>query len=150
MHAGQAERRPAFLLFHSLHRFDVLLHRVARKYDRVGNVKIKIPDAVNLTVLLALGLFCQASGATDLAAGKSKAEMVCQTCHGMNGRGISAMVANIGGQQKQYLVKQLRDYRAGRRQHQQMSIIVQMLSDEDIDNVAEWYSSIVATFTIPE
>jgi len=60
------------------------------------------------------------------------------------------MVANIGGQQKQYLVKQLGDYRTGRRQHQQMSIIVQMLSDEDIDNVTEWYSSIVATFELPE
>lgn len=85
-----------------------------------------------------------------MTAGKSKAETVCQTCHGMDGRGISTMVANIGGQQKQYLVKQLEDYRAGRRQNQQMSIIVQMLSDEDIDNVTAWYSSIVATFEIPE
>ena len=76
--------------------------------------------------------------------------MVCQTCHGMNGKGILPMVANIGGQQKQYLVKQLEDYRDGRRQHQQMSIIVQTLSNDDIDNVTEWYSNIVATFTIPE
>ena len=100
--------------------------------------------------LAACLFFCQPVGAADLAAGKSKAEMVCQTCHGMDGRGVAAMVANIGGQQKQYLVKQLGDYRAGRRQHAQMSIIVQMLSDEDIDNVTEWYSSIVATFEIPE
>jgi cytochrome c553 len=31
-----------------------------------------------------------------------------------------------------------------------MSIIVQMLSEEDIDNVTDWYSSIIATFQIPE
>ncbi|MGB5452483.1 MAG: cytochrome c [Sedimenticolaceae bacterium] len=111
---------------------------------------IKAPRTVDLAVALAVGLFCQSIGAADIAAGKAKAETVCQTCHGMDGRGIVAMVANIGGQQKQYLVKQLGDYRAGRRQHQQMSIIVQMLSDEDIDNVTEWYSSIVATFEIPE
>lgn len=89
-------------------------------------------------------------GAADLAAGKSKAEMVCQTCHGMDGRGNTAMVGNIGGQQKQYLVKQLEDYRTGKRQHAQMSIIAQMLSEEDVDNVTEWYSSIVVTFEMPE
>ena len=112
---------------------------------------IKTPGIVKTALGLAPCLFfCQPIGAADLAAGKSKAETVCQTCHGMDGRGISAMVANIGGQQKQYLVKQLGDYRTGRRQHQQMSIIVQMLSDEDIDNVTEWYSSIVATFELPE
>ena len=111
----------------------------------------KRPDiAVNLMVTLAVGLFCNAAPAADLAAGKATAERVCQTCHGMDGRGIAAMVANIGGQQKQYLIKQLGDYRAGRRQHEQMSIIAQMLSDEDIDNVSEWYSSIVATFEIPD
>ena len=88
--------------------------------------------------------------AADLAAGKAKAEMVCQTCHGMDGRGNTAMVGNIGGQQKQYLVKQLQDYRSGQRQHAQMSIIAQMLSPEDIDNVTEWYSSIKVTFEIPE
>jgi cytochrome c553 len=112
---------------------------------------IKTSGIKQLVTSLAPCLFlCQPVGAADLAAGKKKAEMVCQTCHGMDGRGVAAMVANIGGQQKQYLVKQLGDYRAGRRQHAQMSIIVQMLSDQDIDNVTEWYSSIVATFEIPE
>ena len=106
----------------------------------------RISKAVLLGVLVCLG---QAVTAGDLAAGRAKAEMVCQTCHGMDGRGTAAMVANIGGQQKQYLMKQLNDYRAGRRQHEQMSIIVQMLSDEDVDNVTDWYSSIVATFEIP-
>jgi len=31
-----------------------------------------------------------------------------------------------------------------------MSIIAQMLSEEDIDNVTDWYSSIIATFEIPQ
>ena len=111
----------------------------------------KKPEIViDLAVALGVSLLCNAVHAADLAAGRAKAEMVCQTCHGMDGRGAMAMVANIGGQQKQYLVKQLGDYRSGRRQHEQMSIIAQMLSDEDIDNVSEWYSHIVATFEIPD
>jgi len=101
-------------------------------------------------LLCALGLLLAPAHAGDIVAGKAKAEAVCQTCHGMDGRGTAAMVANIGGQQKQYLMKQLGDYRAGRRQHEQMSIIVQMLSDEDIDNVTDWYSSVIATFEIPQ
>ena len=60
------------------------------------------------------------------------------------------MVANIGGQQKQYLVKQLEDYHSGKRQHAQMSIVAQMLSKEDIDNVTDWYSNIIVTFQLPE
>lgn len=99
---------------------------------------------------IALASLVTPLGAADLAAGKAKAEAVCQTCHGLDGRGVSAMVANIGGQQKQYLVKQLSDYRAGRRAHAQMSIIATMLSEQDIDNVTEWYASVVATFEIPE
>ncbi len=99
---------------------------------------------------IALASLVTPLGAADLAAGKAKAEAVCQTCHGLDGRGVSAMVANIGGQQKQYLIKQLSDYRAGRREHAQMSIIATMLSEQDIDNVTEWYASVVATFEIPE
>ncbi len=106
----------------------------------------------NAKRILSVALLCSAlpSGAADLAAGKAKAEAVCQTCHGLNGRGVMAMVANIGGQQKQYLVKQLSDYRSGKRQHEQMSIIAGMLTEQDIDNVTDWYSSIVATFEIPD
>jgi cytochrome c553 len=111
---------------------------------------IKAPDVVNSILAFALVLFSNPMSASDIAAGKLKAEMVCQTCHGMDGKGTTAMVANIGGQQKQYLVKQLGDYRSGKRQHAQMSIIASMLKDEDIDNVTEWYSSIVVTFEMPE
>ena len=111
---------------------------------------IRAPAVAGLAMSFMFVLAASSLSAADIAAGKSKAQSVCQTCHGMNGRGNSAMVANIGGQQKQYLVKQLEDYRAGKRQHAQMSIIAQMLSDEDIDNVTEWYSRIVVTFEMPE
>lgn len=90
------------------------------------------------------------ASAGDLAAGKTKAEAVCQTCHGIDGLATLPMAANLAGQQKLYLIAQLEAYRAGARQHQQMSIIAQMLSDEDIENVAEWYASIKVTIEMPE
>jgi len=88
--------------------------------------------------------------ASELAAGKAKAEAICQTCHGMDGRGTMPMVANIGGQQEDYIIGQLKAYKSGRRKHEQMSIIVQSLSDDDVRNVAKWYSSVKVTFKAPE
>jgi cytochrome c553 len=88
--------------------------------------------------------------AGDPAAGKAKAEETCQTCHGMDGKATIPMAANISGQQKEYIVAQLKAYHSGDRKHEQMSIVTKMLTDEDIENLAEWYSSIKITIEMPE
>ena len=88
--------------------------------------------------------------AGDLALGRAKAEMSCQTCHGLDGIATVPMAANLAGQQKLYLVAQLEAYRAGWRRHEQMNIIARQLSDEDIENLAEWYAAIRITVEMPE
>ena len=88
--------------------------------------------------------------AGDRVVAKAKIEAVCQTCHGMDGIGSIAGVPNLSGQKKDYMTIQLEAYRRGQRQHAQMSIIAQMLSDDDIDNVTDWYSSIKITVEKPE
>lgn len=90
------------------------------------------------------------ASAGDLALGRAKVESSCQTCHGLDGQATIAMAANLSGQQKDYMKIQLKAFRDGKRQHPQMSIIAQGLSDEDIDNVAEWYSSIRVTVELPD
>ncbi len=67
----------------------------------------------------------------------------------MDGRATVPMAANLSGQQKEYIVAQLEAYRSGKRHHEQMSIIAKMLNDDDIENVAEWYSSIKITIEMP-
>ncbi len=88
--------------------------------------------------------------AGDPSAGKAKVEAMCQTCHGVDGVATIPMAANLSGQQEGYLIAQLEAYRAGRRKHEQMSLIARMLSDDDIENVAAWYSNIKVTVEIPE
>ncbi len=88
--------------------------------------------------------------AGDLSAGKKKAEVFCQTCHGMDGIGTIAGVPNLSGQKEDYMKIQLEAYRAGKRQHLQMSTIAQTLSDQDIRDVSRWYSSIAITIIMPE
>lgn len=81
-----------------------------------------------------------------LQAGKEKAETICAACHGVTGKaesgGNSGAVPNIYAQQRDYLTIKLKDYRSGKLHHPQMTLIAQMLSDEDIENVSEWYSRI--------
>jgi len=100
--------------------------------------------------LAAIGLLAGPVYAGELAAGEAKVQSTCQTCHGMDGQSTLAMVPNLSGQRKQYIIIQLEAYRAGKRQHAQMNIIAQMLSDDDIENVADWYSNIKVSIEAPE
>ncbi len=103
-----------------------------------------------LAVSSVIGLPASIVHAGDLTIGKAKAQSICQTCHGMDGQATTAMVPNLSGQQKQYLVIQLEAFRSGKRQHAQMNIVAQMLTDDEIDNVAEWYSDIKVFVEAPE
>ena len=79
----------------------------------------------------------------SLQNGKAKAQTICSACHGMNGvaasGGNSVIVPNITAQHKDYLIKKLTDYKTGKIQHPQMTVIAGMLSEADIENVSEWY-----------
>ena len=82
----------------------------------------------------------------ELQNGKKKAKAICSACHGMDGQaaagGNSVIIPNITAQHKDYLIARLKAYKAGKIQHDQMTIIAGMLSEQDIENVAEWYSRI--------
>lgn len=106
--------------------------------------------AVIVTLFTLSALPTAESRAADLAAGKARAEALCQICHGLDGQSTLVDAPHLSGQPEQYLVIQLEAYRSGQRQHPQMTIISRMLSDDDIANVAHWYSSIRVTVEIPE
>ena len=112
---------------------------------------------MNLRLFILVSLLLCVSGApnivvsaSELAAGKTKAETLCQTCHGIDGKATIPLAANLGGQQKGYLKLQLEAYRSGERRHEPMNIISKNLSDDDIDQLAEWYASIKVTFELPK
>jgi cytochrome c553 len=88
--------------------------------------------------------------AADAAAGRALAEQVCAVCHGVNGIAKVPDAPNLAGESAVYTTTQLKAFRSGERQHQQMSIIAQGLSDEDIANVAAWYAGLKVTVEMPE
>jgi cytochrome c553 len=99
-----------------------------------------------LAVLVAWSTVADAGG--DAAAGK-KVMLKCQVCHGKDGLAKLPEAPNIAGQKEAYLVKALTAFKAGERKNEQMAVVVNGLSDEDIANVAAYYSSIKITVQVP-
>ena len=79
------------------------------------------------------------SSAVDAEAGRAKAQ-VCAACHGVDGNSVNPTWPILAGQHKGYLEKQLRDYREGRRRNEQMQAMAAPLSDEDITDLAAYFS----------
>jgi cytochrome c553 len=85
----------------------------------------------------------------DPLQGKEKADAErCIECHGQLGQGsehpnsTEAKFAKLAGQKQAYIVKQVQDFRSGLRKHDQMAIVARNLSDEDLVDIAAWFSSL--------
>jgi cytochrome c553 len=77
----------------------------------------------------------------DLAQGQAKFTAVCAACH--NADGNSAIPANpkLAQQHPEYLVKQLQEFKGGKRTSPVMQGFASMLSDADMKNIAYWVTS---------
>lgn len=73
----------------------------------------------------------------------------CSVCHGKQGIARDPEVPNLAGQSSLYLEKSLKDFRSGTREDRRMTIMVRDLSDEDIADLAQWYSTFVVTVERP-
>lgn len=72
----------------------------------------------------------------------------CVRCHGKNGKGKgknNSLFPVIGGQQKAYLIKQLKDFKDGKRANDpagMMAMVAKGLSDKEIGAVAEYVAGL--------
>ncbi len=81
--------------------------------------------------------------AGDAASGKAQS-IPCLACHGAAGVSDHYLWPNIAGQSEGYLVKQIQDFRDGARHDPWMSPMARNLSDEDIGDLAAYFSSLPA------
>ncbi len=70
--------------------------------------------------------------------GKMKASM-CLGCHGSDGKG-RGQFPRLAGQKPQYLEKQLRDFKAGKRQGGPMNTIAKGLSEQEISALSNYFA----------
>ncbi len=100
-------------------------------------------------LLGALAVYVQATSAAtaaapaakpDLAKGQASAQ-VCAACHTADGSRGSPANPIIAGQHPEYLVKQLQEFKSGKRNNAIMKGFASTLSDDDMKNVAAFYAS---------
>jgi cytochrome c553 len=95
-----------------------------------------------LTALVGALCFSLTSAqAGDVEAGKKKST-TCAACHGAVGISPNTSWPNLAGQQTAYLVKQMKDFREGKRSDPWMSPMAKPLSDEDMEDLAAFYNSL--------
>ncbi len=100
-----------------------------------------------LTAALLAGLACFASSAFakgDPARGRLDV-YTCHGCHGIPGYENTYPeyhVPRIAGQNEQYLINALHEYRSGERKHPTMDAQAGSLTDQQIEDIAAYLSSL--------
>lgn len=89
----------------------------------------------------ALAAEPQAQAKPDLAKGQAISAQVCSACHTADGTRGSPTNPILQGQHPDYLVKQLTEFKAGKRANAIMGGMAATLSEEDAKNVAAFYGS---------
>lgn len=80
----------------------------------------------------------------DLAKGQAIATQVCGACHTADGSRGSPANPILQGQHPEYLVKQLQEFKSGKRKNAIMAGFAATLSEDDMRHVAAFYASKVA------
>ncbi|SRR5690554_1282223 len=102
-----------------------------------------------LAATFSLGAYAQGAAGDNAVVGnaedaRSKVSM-CIGCHGIPGYKASFPevyhVPKIAGQNAEYIVTALKDYASGARTFPSMEAIAQTLSEQDMADLAAYYSS---------
>ena len=87
-----------------------------------------------------IGLVSISQAADDAAKAATIATEVCAGCHGADGNSIATTFPKLAGQQKVYLLRELKDYKSGKRVSEVMAPFVAGLSDDDLPHLAAYYA----------
>src|SRR5690606_6210080 len=72
------------------------------------------------------------------AKGEASYSQVCVACHAADGNSMIPENPKLAQQHPEYLVKQLQEFKSGKRASAVMQGFASMLSDEDMKNISWW------------
>lgn len=81
------------------------------------------------------------SGKLDLAKGEASFGTLCVACHAADGNSLIPVNPKLAQQHPEYLVKQLQDFKSGKRASPTMAAFAGMLSEADMKNIAYWLAA---------
>jgi len=94
------------------------------------------------TGLVTAGLLTMGVSSTATAGEYQKLADACFACHGQNGDSQFENIPNLRWQNKDYLVQQLKAFKDGSRKDKTMSKVALLLSDDDINRLAEHFYTV--------
>ncbi len=77
----------------------------------------------------------------DLVQGEARYTAACASCHGADGNSGSPANPKLAQQHPEYLVKQLQEFKSGKRANAIMQGMAATLTDADMKNIAAWLTS---------
>jgi cytochrome c553 len=101
-------------------------------------MKIAVYAALSLLLVSAAAAESLIEGSYE--AGEAKA-IVCGACHGPGGNSVNPAWPSIAGQHGGYFAQELREFKSGARTNVLMTGQAMMLSEEDMQNLAVYYSA---------
>jgi cytochrome c553 len=111
---------------------------------------MKLPVSLLCAAIAALSFGVHAQTAKpDLARGAALFGQVCVACHAVDGNSTTPANPKLAQQHPEYLIKQLQEYKSGKRQNAIMAGFAASLSDEDMRNISYWLASQKATPVLP-
>jgi cytochrome c553 len=95
--------------------------------------------------LLSFGIALALASAPLLAGGNSEngktKAAACIACHGADGNAVDPQYPRLAGQYNEYIQEALHEYKDGRRNNPIMKGFAGTLSDQDIQDIAAYFSS---------
>jgi cytochrome c553 len=82
-----------------------------------------------------------AAAKPDLAKGEASFNGVCVACHGPEGNSVIPVNPKLAQQHPDYLVKQLTEFKAGKRENAVMLGMAAAVSEDDMKNIAAWLTT---------
>ena len=99
--------------------------------------------ALSVASVCMISLFA-AAAPPDTATSPRIAEIIaarCALCHGPDGQSASAIYPRLAAQHPDYIIKQLKDFRDGRRKSDTMTDMTKDLKDDEIAGLAAYFAS---------
>jgi len=90
-------------------------------------------------VVLMFAMGAHAAG--DAAKGAAIATTVCVACHAADGNSVMPANPKLAGQHPEYIIKQLKNFKAGTRANPVMGPMANTLSEADMVNLSAYFSA---------
>jgi cytochrome c553 len=93
-----------------------------------------------LAMMFAFGIISPLMAAGNASAGKGLSQ-TCLACHGADGNSPLSAYPKIAGQGEAYILKQLLEFKSGARDNAIMASMIASLSEQDMADLAAYFSS---------